>query len=123
MKYTISLKSNRDFQRLYRRGKSAVSPTLVVYCRKNRLGYNRLGLTASTKVGHAVVRNKVRRRIREAYRIHETLFRQGWDIIVVARVRAGTSRYCYLEKDLLKTAQKLELLLPVPQEAPAEETP
>lgn len=110
MKYTISLKSNRDFQRLYRRGKSAVSPCVAVYARANRLGRNRLGITVSTKVGHAVVRNKVRRRLREAYRIHEEMFRQGMDIVVVARVRAATSAYRYLERDFLKSAKKLGLL-------------
>lgn len=110
MKYTVSLKSNRDFQRLYRRGKSAVSPCVVVYTSRNRLGRNRLGITASTKVGHAVVRNKVRRRLREAYRIHEEAFRQGMDIVVVARVRAATSAYRYLERDFLKSAKKLGLL-------------
>lgn len=110
MKYTVSLKSNRDFQRLYHKGKSAVSPCVVVYARKNRLGRNRLGITASTKLGHAVVRNKVRRRIREAYRIHEELFRAGYDIIVVARGRAATSAYRYLERDVLRAAKKLSLL-------------
>ncbi|MCD7919435.1 MAG: ribonuclease P protein component [Clostridiales bacterium] len=119
MKYTISLKSNRDFQRLYRRGKSVARPNLVVYASRNRLGRNRLGLTVSTKVGHAVVRNKVRRRIREAYRIHEGQFRQGYDLVVVARVRAASSAYRYLERDLLRAAEQLKLLA-VPQETEAD---
>ena len=66
------MKENHLFRRLYAKGKSAVSPTLAVYVRKNRLGYTRLGLTVGTKVGKAVRRNKVRRRIREAYRIHRS---------------------------------------------------
>lgn len=120
MKYTVSLKSNRDFQRLYHKGKSAVAPCLVVYARKNRLGQNRLGITASTKLGHAVVRNKLRRRIREAYRLHEEQFRVGFDLIVVARGRAVTSAYRYLERDLLRCGKKLSLLREEPkQEQPA----
>ena len=68
MKDTVSLKLNHEFRRLYNKGKSAVSPCLAVYCRKNRLGKNRLGLTVGTKVGKAVIRrNRTRRRIREAY--------------------------------------------------------
>ena len=68
MKHTVSLKQNHQFRRLYSKGKSAVSPTLALYCRKNRLGYSRLGVTVGTKVGKAVRRNRTRRRIREAYR-------------------------------------------------------
>ena len=71
MKYTVSLKENRVFRRLYAKGRSAVSPTMVLYCRKNGRRENRLGLTTGTKLGHAVVRNRVRRRLREIYRLQE----------------------------------------------------
>ena len=110
MKQTVSLKLNHEFRRLYAKGKSAVSPILVVYCRKNKLGYNRLGLTVGTKVGHAVVRNRTRRRIRESYRLNEEKFLQGYDIVVVARVRAGHTRYAQLERTLLSLSGKLGLL-------------
>ena len=63
MKRHFSLKQNSDFQRLYRKGKYAATSTLVLYWRPNRLGYSRLGITASTKLGHAVVRNKIRRQV------------------------------------------------------------
>ncbi|MFR4756822.1 MAG: ribonuclease P protein component [Evtepia gabavorous] len=63
MKYTVSLKENRVFRRLYAKGRSAVSPTMVLYCRKNGRRETELGLTTGTKLGHAVVRNRVRRRL------------------------------------------------------------
>lgn len=107
MDHTVSMKENHLFRRLYAKGKSAVRPTLAVYVRKNHLGRNRLGLTVGTKVGKAVVRNKVRRRIRESYRIHEGKMAPGWDIVVVARVRSAFSRYSELEQDLLRCLQKL----------------
>ncbi len=110
MKQTVSLKLNRDFRRLYQKGTSAVNPFLAVYCRKNRLEHNRLGLTVGTKVGHAVVRNRVRRRLRESYRLHEDRFRQGYDIVVVARARAAGARYTQLETALLRLARRLDLL-------------
>ena len=110
MKQTVSLKLNRDFRRLYQKGTSAVNPFLAVYCRKNRLGHNRLGLTVGPKVGHAVVRNRVRRRLRESYRLHEDRFRQGYDIVVVARARAAGARYAQLETALLRLARRLDLL-------------
>ncbi|MEG2118875.1 MAG: ribonuclease P protein component, partial [Pseudoflavonifractor sp.] len=87
MKHTISLKLNHEFRRLYAKGKSAVAPCMAVYCRKNRLDCTRLGFTVSVKLGHAVVRNRIRRRLREAYRTNEVRFRPGYDIVVVGRVR------------------------------------
>lgn len=80
---------------------------MAVYVRPNRQGRNRLGLTVGTKVGKAVRRNKVRRRIREAYRIHEETMTTGWDIVVVARVRSAFASYAELERDLLRLLDKL----------------
>ena len=91
MKYTVSLKENRVFRRLYAKGKSAVGPAMVLYCRKNGGKENRLGFTVGTKLGCAVVRNRVRRRLREIYRLNEEKLRPGYDIVVVARVRASTA--------------------------------
>ena len=66
MKRAVTLKENYEFRRLYQKGASAVGGGMVLYCRKNRLGHNRLGVTVSVKLGHAVVRNRARRRLREA---------------------------------------------------------
>ena len=110
MKFTVFLKENRVFRRLYAKGKSAVAPTMVLYCRRNGRRQSRLGLTTGTKLGHAVVRNKVRRRLREIYRLHEDQFAPGYDIVVVARVRAVHSSYAVLERDFLRLAKKLQLL-------------
>lgn len=107
MLHTRSIKENHLFRRLYAKGKSAVSPCLAVYVRKNYLPVTRLGLTVGTKVGKAVRRNQVRRRIREAYRIHEDRMASGWDIVVVARVKAAFSSYSELERELLRLLDKL----------------
>ena len=85
---------------------------MVLSCRKTGRPENRLGLTTGTKLGHAVVRNKVRRRLREIYRLHEDELLPGYDIVVVARVRAVHSRYTQLERDFLRLAKKLQLLRP-----------
>ena len=110
MEHTVSLKLNHVFRRLYGRGKSAVNPCLALYCRKNNLGYSRLGLTVGVKLGKAVVRNRTRRRIREAYRLHESQFLPGYDLVLVARVKAGHSRYREIERSLLSLADRLGLL-------------
>ena len=58
MKTTVIIKKNRDFTRMYRRAKTKTSPLLVTYCARNRLGHNRIGITASKRVGDAVRRNR-----------------------------------------------------------------
>ena len=118
MKKTVTIKSNRDFQRLYRRGKSAVCPTLVLYQQKNRWGESRLGLTTGTKLGKAVVRNRLRRQLREIYRLNRDRLVPGRDIVVVARVRAVSAGYHAMERDFLRSAKKLGLLREEQKEAP-----
>lgn len=109
MKVRGTLKKNSDFRRLYAKGKSAVTPYLVVYARPNRLGENRLGYTVSVKLGHAVVRNRVRRRLREIYRLNATQLRQGHDIVIVARSRAVGSEYRKLNAAFLRACESLGL--------------
>jgi ribonuclease P protein component len=82
----------------------------VVYCRRNRLGANRLGYTVSTKLGHAVVRNRVRRRLREVVRLNSSALTQGWDIILVARGRAVGAPFDKLTRAYLDCCGKLGLI-------------
>ena len=110
MESTRSLKQNHLFRRLYQKGKSASGHCVVVYCRKNGLPYNRLGLTAGTKLGHAVVRNRIRRRIREAYRLSEQSFVLGYDSVVVARHRAVDASYQEIAQCLAHQMSKLGLI-------------
>lgn len=110
MKRAWTLKENYEFRRVYQRGKSAVSGSMVVYCRKNRLGRSRLGITASTKIGGAVTRNRARRRLREVYRLNRDKLQAGWDIILVARGRTATASWKELNDTFLRLCRKLELL-------------
>ena len=110
MKFTDTLKKNYEFHRLYSKGKSAVTPFLVVYARKSRRRENRIGFTVSNKLGKAVVRNRVRRRLREIYRLHETDVSPGTELVVVARARAVTATWRQLEAAFLSACRKLELL-------------
>ena len=82
-----TLKLNKEFRRLYGRGKSAVSPVLVVYSQKNRLGYCRIGITAGKKVGCAVLRNRAKRKIVAAFRALHPFIEGSYDIVFVARGR------------------------------------
>lgn len=110
MNPNVTVKTNGDFRRIYRKGCSAVSGGVVVYCLPNRHGKSRLGLTVSTKVGKAVVRNRVRRRFRELYRHHLADMKPGMDILMVARVRAAELPYGKLEKQYLSCLDQLGLV-------------
>ena len=109
MLHTVSLKENHVFRRLYHRGATAGNRLLVVYCLRNGTGHSRLGLTVSAKLGHAVVRNRVRRRIREIFRLSQGKMKQGYDCIVVARTRAAHADYWELKRAFEKTCKKLDL--------------
>ena len=98
MKKTVSLKENHEFRRLYHRGVSTAGKHVVIYCRRNKLGYNRLGLTVSAKLACAVKRNRIKRLFREAYRLNEDKFADGIDLVLVARVRAVGASYQEIEK-------------------------
>ncbi len=110
MRFSRSLKENHLFRRLYRRGDSLANAYFALYVRKNGSAENRMGITVSGKMGCAVRRNKVRRRIREIYRLNEEKFLAGFDFVVVARTRAMDAPYEKLETAFLQLAGKLSLL-------------
>jgi len=104
----VSLKENRDFKRLYHRGQTVVGNCMVLYSQPNRLGFNRLGITASTKVGGAVQRNRARRRLRESFRL--VGLKQGFDIVIVARSRAVTAPFDMIQREMRTLFYKLKML-------------
>ena len=109
MKFSSSLKLNHIFQRLYRTSGQA-NGYLVLYARKNRTATNRVGITVSKKLGKANVRNRIRRRLREVYRLNEEKFLPGYDIVVVARTKAIDAPFSQLTKAYLALAQKAGIL-------------
>lgn len=111
MQFSRSLKQNGQFRRLYQRGRSVADRNLVLYCRPNGTRENQIGLTVSAKLGCAVVRNRLRRRLRECYRLNEHRFLPGYHIVIVARGRAIHAPYAELERSLLYLAGRLGLLV------------
>ena len=110
MKFSSSLKLNHIFQRLYRTSGQA-NGYLVLYARRNRTSTNRVGITVSKKLGKAHIRNRIRRRLREVYRLNEDRFAPGWDIVVVARTRAIQAPFEKLTESYLSLAGKAGILL------------
>lgn len=110
MRFSSSLKLNHVFRRLYHTNGYA-SSYLVLYARKNRSDRNRIGITVSKKLGKAHVRNRVRRRIREIYRLNEEKFQRGWDVVIVARSRAVDAPFGKLTDNFLALSEKADILL------------
>lgn len=110
MLFSESLKNNYEFKRLYLRGKKRANATLAVYCRKNKTDKNRLGITVGRKIGNAVERNRLRRRIKEAYRTNEKLFNKGFDIVIVGRTKAVFSDFRDIELSLRELFSELGIM-------------
>ena len=92
---------NKDFQVIYKKGKSYANKYLVMYILENHLDINRLGISVSKKVGNSVVRHRLTRLIRESYRLQESRFQKGLDIVVVCRASANGKSYHDLESALI----------------------
>ena len=101
MKFSESLKKNHQFQFVYKYGKSYANKYLVMYVKENGMEKNRIGISASRKVGNSVVRHRVTRLVRESYRLHEAVFNSGLDIVIVARQNAASVGYEEIESALL----------------------
>ncbi len=109
MKFSSALKLNHIFRRLYATS-GVANGLLVLYAKPNHSAANRVGITVSKKLGGAVVRNRVRRRLREVYRLNEDRFLPGFDIVVVARSRAVGAAFSDLQEGYLALAQKAGIL-------------
>lgn len=101
-----TFKLNKDFRRLYGRGKSLVFPSVVVYYQKNRLNICRIGITAGKKVGCAVKRNRAKRVILAAFRQLLPLVKGGYDFVFVARTKTATVKSTVVLNSLKKAFLK-----------------
>ena len=108
MSEMLTLKENKDFQRLYKRGKSFVSPILVTYVLKNKKNNLQYGITTGKKIGNAVKRSRARRIIRAAFRELAPSVRTGYDFVFVARGKTPFVKSTDIKKAMfihLKTAK------------------
>ncbi len=107
----ITIRKSREFAKVYNRGKSKANPMLVLYVLENGRDYNRIGISVSKKVGKSVVRNRVKRLIKEVYRKFSNINESGYDLVIIARVQASKAQYCDIERwmsDLLRRHKLLE---------------
>ena len=90
-----------EFKKVYSGGKNYWNKYLIIYVRKNNLNYTRIGYSISKKVGNSVVRNKIRRRMKEIYRLKLNKIKEGYDIIIIPKRNAVNISYLELESAML----------------------
>lgn len=101
---TKGLKKDSDFRKVYKHGKSFANKYLVLYILKNKSEYSRVGMSVSKKVGKAVTRNRVRRLIKEVYRLNiDENIEDGYDIVFIARIPSQNAEF----KDIQKSVKSL----------------
>ena len=110
MKYSESLKKNKDFQNVYKHGISYANKYLVMYVLDNKTCKNRLGISVSKKVGNSIVRHRLTRLIRESYRLQEDRFKCGFDIVVIARIGAKGKSYKEIDSAMLHLGHLHEII-------------
>ena len=110
MKYSESLKKNKDFQNVYKHGISYANKYLVMYVLDNKTCQNRLGISVSKKVGNSIVRHRLTRLIRESYRLQEDRFKCGFDIVVIARIGAKGKSYKEIDSAMLHVGHLHEII-------------
>ncbi len=112
MVFTDSLKNSIDFKRVYKEGKSKANRYLIMYISNNDSlsDKNRLGISVSKKVGNSVVRHRVKRLIKESYRLNEDMFNSGLDIVVIARDNAKVACFGEMQSALLHLSKLLHVL-------------
>ncbi|WFA08316.1 ribonuclease P protein component [Tissierella sp. Yu-01] len=101
MEKRYRLRKNLEFRKVYNNGKNFWNRNLVLYIRKNDLEETRLGLTITKKVGNAVVRNKIRRRLKEIYRLNLYRVKDGYDLIIIPKKNVVDISYKELESALI----------------------
>ena len=105
-----TLKSNRDFKNVYNRKKSFANKYLIMYIKENGTDTLRLGVSVSKKVGNSIVRHRLARLIREAFRLNNDNVKRGLDIVVVARAGLKEKGYKETESAMLHLMKHLDII-------------
>ena len=104
------LKKNWEFKRVYRNGRTVVSRNIVLYYCPNDHEYNRIGFSISKKVGKSVVRNRIRRVYKEAFKAVDKYLVKGYDFILIARKPAVDASFRQASKELFNLCRKGQLV-------------
>ncbi|HHY41697.1 MAG TPA: ribonuclease P protein component [Thermoanaerobacterales bacterium] len=106
MKKSLRLTKNYEFIKVYKTGRRLSSLFFTMYIKKNELNFSRLGVSVSKKVGKSVVRNKIKRRIKEIVRLNYDYIKQGYDIVVSAKPSSVQLDFKAMEKELIRLMKR-----------------
>lgn len=106
MKKALRLTKNLEFINIYKSGRRVSSLFFVMYIKKNDLGYSRLGVSVSKKVGKSVIRNKIKRQIKEIVRQNYDFINSGWDIVFSVKPAAVQLNYAQMEKEIINLLKR-----------------
>ena len=109
MLFSESMKKTTDFRNVYENGKSYANKYIVLYVWENGRSDNKLGISCSKKIGNSVVRHRFARLVRESYRLQESVFNSGLDMVVVARACARDASFFDIQESLLSLAGKARI--------------
>jgi ribonuclease P protein component len=105
----LKLKKNYEFKKVYNEGRYYVEKYVVMYMVMNNSASNRVGFSVSKKVGNSVVRNKVKRLMKEVFRHNAVNIKLGYDMVFTARVGSGSAAYSDIEKNITSIIKKAKL--------------
>ena len=111
MNNIIMLKNSRDFSQVYNHKESMANKYLVMYILPNDQMYSRIGISVSKKVGNSVIRHRIKRLIKESYRLNIEKLRKGYDIVVISRVTAKGKNFHEIESAFLHLCRKLDIIV------------
>ena len=111
MNNLIMLKNSREFSQVYNHKESMANKYLVMYIQPNDQMYSRIGISVSKKVGNSVIRHRIKRLIKESYRLNIEKLRKGYDIVVISRVTAKGKNFHEIESAFLHLCRKLDIIV------------
>lgn len=106
-----TLRKNSEFRHVYDKGKSFANKYIVMFFIKNNLSFNRVGFATTKKLGNSVVRSKFKRRMKESFRLNDTKFTQGYDIVFLSRANAKDISYREVESAILHLGKISKLII------------
>ena len=110
MKRRFSVRDDQRFRDIRQRGRAYTSDLLVLCALPNELPYSRFGFAVNSRIGNAVVRNRIKRRLREVMRLRMQRIRPGWDIICIARRPIRSADYLQMEAACARLLRRAHLL-------------
>ncbi len=105
------LKKREEFRKIYQQGRSLASRYSVLYYLDNKDINSKVGISVSKKVGNSVVRHRIKRLYKEAFRLNYKNIKKGYDFVIIGRKNAINLNFHECEKDILYLFKKARLLI------------